>query len=261
MALTLGKKLRLSQIIDQSSGTSLILEADQGLALGPAPGVEDLASTLKGLKGLVDAVILSKGQVGRAIDAFKGRGAPALIIRADWTSAFRGGDFVLPAKGVTYAPSAGAEEALTLGASGVASHLFVGYERDEDEAANVRSIAGLARECEECGVPLLVEAIPRGERVTKENYLDCARFAARVAVEVGADLVATPYKRDPNVVRKVVEGTRAPTLVLEVDEPVSREGLKGALEAGASGLIIGKKSIGSGELPKLLDGIKKLMRG
>lgn len=261
MALTPGKNLRLSQIIDQRSGTSLILEADQGLTLGPAPGVEDLASTLKGLKGLVDAIILSKGQVGRVIDVFKGRGAPALIIRADWTSAFRGRDFALPAKSVTYAPSAGAEEALSLGASGVASHFFVGYERDEDEAANVRFVAGLARECEERGLPLIVEAIPMGERVTKENYLDCARFAARVAVEAGADVVATPYKRDPSLIREVVEGTKAPTLVLEVDEPVTLEGLKGALEAGASGLIIGKSSLRSSGLPKLLGEINKLMRG
>jgi DhnA family fructose-bisphosphate aldolase class Ia len=257
-----GKDLRLSQIIDQKSKKSLILEADQGLTLGPIPGIEDLTLLLKKIKDKVDAIVLSKGQVGRLIDFFKGKNAPALLIRADWTNAFREEGFILPAREIKYILSIRVEDALMLGASGIASRLFVGYDEDEDEAANVKSIAELAGECESYGVPLLVEAFPIGERVTKENYIDCARLAARIAVEAGADIVAIPYKENANLIHQIIEAVNGPVLISEGEASINSliKDLDNLIKAGATGLIIGRNSLQLRELPQLLDEVNKLMR-
>jgi len=261
LSLRLGKSLRLSQIIDPRDGKSLVLEADQGLTLGPIPGIEDLNAVLKKVRDKVDAVVLSQGQVGRLVDVFKGKDAPALIIRADWTNAFRDDESVLPAREIRYVLSTHVEDALMLGASGVVSYLFVGYDNDEDEANNIKSLAKLARECEEFGVPLIVESLPIGRRVTKENYLDCVKLAARISVETGADAIVTPYLENVDLIHEITELTKAPTFVLEGKTPanVLVDGLNKMVQAGIAGVVVGRRTLQSSDLPKLLDDLNKLI--
>lgn len=222
--------------------------------LGPIAGLLDLGETVKTLKNYVDAVILSPGQAGRLIHLFRGRAAPALLVRVDWANVFRDETFVLPAQKIRYVTVASAGEALALGASGIIAFFFIGHADDEDEARNVGSIAILARESERLGVPLLVECIPIGERITETNYVECVDMATRMAVEAGADAIAAPYTGSVESFQKIIDAAKVPAFVLDIEDK-NQDFLivaKDALDAGASGVIAGKRVLQATEPAKNL---------
>lgn len=256
-----GKALRLSEFINPEDGRSIIVEADQGLMLGPIAGLVDLGETVKNLRRQVDAVILSPGQAGRMIHHFRGKRAPALLIRADWANVFRDKTFVLPALKIRHVTVASAEDAVAMGASAIIAFFFVGWEDDEDEARNMKSVAMLARESDRLGVPLLVESIPIGERVTKLNYADCVDLAMRMSVEAGADAIAAPYTGDVGSFRKIVDAAKVPVFVLDMGDVALDlfEVVAEALEAGASGVVAGKGVLQAAEPVETLKKLRKMV--
>lgn len=256
-----GKGLRLSEFINPEDGKSVILEADQGSMLGPMAGLVDLEETLKNLKNEVDAIVLSPGQGGRLTHLFLGREAPALLVRVDWANVFRGEMFVLPAQKIRHVKVASPGEALALGASAIVAFLLIGHEDDEDEARNIESIASLARESERLGAPLLVECIPFGGRVTETNYVACVDMAVRMAVEAGADAVAAPYTGNVGSFRRVIDAAKVPVFMFDVeDETQNLLGTaKEALDAGASGVIVGKRVLQADEPVKALKDLKDIV--
>ncbi len=256
-----GKVLRLSEFINPEDGKSVILEADQGLMLGPVTGLVELDETVKNSKSEVDAIVLSPGQAGRLIQHFRGRKAPALIVRADWANVFRDETFVLPAEKVRHVTVVSASEALAFGASGIMAFFIVGYEDDEDEAQNMNTLASLARESDRLGVPLLVEALPFGARVTKTNYTDCVDLAMRMSIEAGADAVAVPYTGDIGSFRKIVDAAKVPVFTLDVGNTTKGpvEIATEALKAGASGIVTGTKIFQTAEPFKILKTINGIV--
>lgn len=238
----LGESLRLSTFISAEDGRSLILELDQGLMQGPTPGNLDLQLVLASLSADADAVVLSPGNAGRSVSRFMGKNAPALIVRADWTNAFRDQSSVLPATDVRHVMVCSAEDAVALGAAAVAAFFFIGYRNDEDEAQNMESIASLARQCGRLGMPLIVECMPIGERTAGPNFADCVDLATRMAMEAGADAVAAPYTGGEMSFRALVESVGVPLFLLHSLSPVADPftEIRASLGAGASGVIVGK---------------------
>lgn len=238
-----GKALRLCEFIDPEDGKSVIIEADKGLMLGPIAGLVNLEEAVEKVKSEADAVVLSPGQVRQTIHHFRGKMAPALLIRADWTNVFRDEGFALPARKMRHVVVASTEDAVVLGASAIVAFFFVGYESDEDEARNMESMAKLARESDRLGVPLLVESIPIGERVTEVNYADCVDLAMRMSVEAGADAVAAPYTGDVKSFGKIVDAAKVPVFVLDIGDATKDilKVAKEALRAGASGVVASGK--------------------
>lgn len=261
-----GKGVRLNEFINPDDGRSLIIEADFGLMLGPVEGLEDLMDVVeKVVEGRPDGVILSLGMAERLIHSFLGKKSPALLLRADWTNALRNKTHPLPANRVRRVSMASAEEALLLGASAVVAYLFVGYEDDEDEAENLKAVATLAEECSQVGMPLLVQSIPIGERVTMVNYADCVGLAVRMAMEAGADVVAAPYTGSFESFKGVVAAAKgAPFLMLDMDVKLAREqptqeylkALEESLKAGAAGAIFGRRVLGKADLAKALEDVR-----
>ncbi|MEM3079248.1 MAG: hypothetical protein QXF21_02905 [Thermoproteota archaeon] len=240
-----GKELRLSHVLNPVDGKGVILEADLGSMLGGVQGLEDLNKVMKASR-MVDAFILSLGQVDRLLECFKGREGASLIVRSDWTNAYRGGEYILPAVDLRYVSTVTPEDALRHGADAVAAYLIVGYERDEDEAFNMEALASTARACEEYGLPLLVQILPVGGRVTGENYFDCVKLGVRQAVEVGGDLIAAPMKKGgESLFKELVELAKAPLMVLEdfSDLSDSTALAHSAIESNAAGVILGGKTL------------------
>ncbi|MFQ6095767.1 MAG: class I fructose-bisphosphate aldolase [Candidatus Bathyarchaeia archaeon] len=256
-----GKILRLSEFINPEDNRSVILKADQGMVLGPIKGIVNLEDAIGRLRDKVDAVVLSPGQAGRIFKNFMGKAAPSLIVRADWTNVFRDESFVLPAQRIKHVTVASASEALALGASGVAAFFFVGYEDDEEEARNMNAVASLARECDNLGVPLMIEAMPIGSRVTKTNYVECIDLAMRMSIEAGADAVAVPYTGDRNSFTKIVDAAKVPIFTFDFGNTTksSLEIIEEALEAGASGMIVGKRTLREDDLVEVLRSINTLV--
>ncbi|MBS7617537.1 hypothetical protein KEJ25_02875, partial [Candidatus Bathyarchaeota archaeon] len=131
--MNLGKLIRLSRIIDPSDGRGLVVAADHGLMLGPIKGVIDLEVTLrKVIAGRPDAILVSPGQARRLSHLFMGRETPAMLVRIDWTNAFRDKTYTLPARSIQFNRVTTVEEAVKIGASGVVTYLFLGFDREEE---------------------------------------------------------------------------------------------------------------------------------
>jgi len=232
----LGKGMRMSRFFAED-GKALVAELDLGLSLGPVGNLLNIVDVLRSALGShVDAIVLNRGQIAKLESLIPSREGPAIVLRADFTNALRDSEFTLPPKKLEHIKSAGCGEALALGADGVAVHLLVGYE--DEEARSVDIISSLIEGCNRCGLMVLAEAIPIGERITEANYIDSLRLAVRMAVEAGADVVATPYAGEESSMRSVVEVAGSVPL-LAIDDP--RRPLKelgAAISAGCAGLVL-----------------------
>ena len=265
VSLMVGKELRLSRILDPEDGRAVVVAADHGFMLGPIPGADRLADTLRRvIAGKPDAVLLSPGQAINMHDLFLGRDKPAILIRVDWTSAFRDRTYPLPARTVAFSLSCTPRKAVKLGAQGIVSYFFVGYEDEEFEAMQYEMLARLSRECDEIGLPFVVEPVPMGPRVTKANRTDLIVMSVRMATEIGADMLKVPYTGDPESFKRVVDtayGT--PVLILGGYRALTMkdmlEVIEEALEVGARGVVFGRNVIQSPDPARTLEAIRAIV--
>lgn len=236
----MGKELRISRFLDPGDGCAIIVKADQGLALGPIEGLEDIESSIAGIMSAnVDGVVLSPGQAGRQAHLFKGKAAPAMLVRSDWSNVMRDQSFPLPWKRMTHVAISGAGHAAYLGAEGIVASFYVGYRDDQDEANNIEAISHLGAECFQYGLPLLVEALPLGERITEHNFLDSLKMSARMSLEAGADGLIVPYGGSRASMGEIVSASGKAPVLLMVDE-VERQVVADAIDAGVRGVVLGR---------------------
>ena len=241
-----GKEIRLSKIINPEDGKAVVVAADHGFMLGAIKGVVNLEETLrKVIEGGPDAILLSPGQAIRLNYLFHGKNAPALLIRADWTNAFRDKTYTLPARKIKRVAVAKAKDAIALGATGIVTYYFLGQADEEEEAINFDLMSSFSKECEKIGLPLIVEALPMGERVTGANYADLIAMGIRIAAEAGADAIKTAYTGDVETFSKAVSAAGIPVLVLGgARAQTIRDALEiaeEALVAGGSGVVFGRQ--------------------
>jgi len=261
------KELRLSRIFDPGDGRAVVVAADHGMMLGPIPGAANLERTLtRALEGNPDAILMSPGQAERLSRLFRGESAPALLVRCDWTNAFRDRTYTLPARSTQFCRVASVKRAAKLGADAVTIYLFVGYQDKEREDLHMEQARGFARECEEWSVPLVIEPIPMGPRVTKTNYHELVKRSVSLSVQAGADALKVPYTGDPETFRPVIEAAKGvPVLVLGGSKALSdREPLEAAEEAlgvGASGVVFGRNVIQSQDPAQTLRLIREVVHG
>ena len=95
------------------------------------------------------------------------------------------------------------DEAIKIGADAVSVHVNLG---NEDEPAMLRDIGQVSRTCAEWGMPLLVMIYPRGKDIKYAYDVELLKQCARVATELGADIVKTNYTGDIDSFREVVAG-------------------------------------------------------
>ncbi len=84
----------------------------------------------------------------------------------------------------------------------------------------------------EWGMPLLAMMYPRGKNITTSNDVEQVKLAARVAAELGADIVKTVYTGDPESFREVTRGCPVPVVVAggsKTDDRTTLELIEGAM--------------------------------
>ncbi|MCD6444163.1 2-amino-3,7-dideoxy-D-threo-hept-6-ulosonate synthase [Candidatus Bathyarchaeota archaeon] len=224
-----GKVRRLSRIF-RSDGRTVIVPMDHGVTLGPVEGIVDISKTVEALKkGGVDAVLVHKGWAKR-IDT-RGIG---LIMHIS-ASTRLGPD---PNWKVVVAS---VEEAIRLGADGLSMHVNIGCER-EPEMLNLLGL--VAESCEDWGMPLLVMAYPRGPKISNQHDPELVAHVARVAAELGADVVKTNYTGSVESFRRVVDGCPVPVVIAggpkahSVKEVLQM--VKDSIDAGGAGVSMGR---------------------
>jgi class I fructose-bisphosphate aldolase len=238
----LGKRLRLSRILNPSTGNGIVVAMDHGLFLGPIKGVEKIREAVERVvEGQPDALQVTAG-VASAVEKFLvGKNAPGFVLRVDATNIWRSKPE--PKEGYHVAV-ASVEDAVRLGADAIVAFFFVGYETDAQEAANLEKLANLASQCRVWQMPLIIEplVIERGAHAVRDP--ERIKLAVRIASELGADALKVDYTGDPKSFAEIVEAATVPILVrggpkMDTDEAVLRM-VREAMDAGAKGLVFGR---------------------
>jgi len=231
--MLLGKRIRLERIVDRNSGRTVIVPMDHGVTVGPIKGLVDMRRMVNEVvEGGANAVL---GHMGLPLHGHRQSGKDVGLI--------------LHLSGSTvWSPDPNAkilvnsvEMALKMGADAVSIHVNIGA---ESEAEMLRDLGAVSVACMEWGVPLLAMMYARGKKLKSESDPEAVSHAARIAAELGADLVKVTYTGSKTSFRKVVRGCPIPVLIAggekaENDRQVF-ENVRGALEAGGAGVCIGR---------------------
>ena len=250
--MSIGKRIRMERIIDRKSKRSVIVPMDHGVTLGPVRGLEDMRKAVNAVaEGGANAVLLHKGIV---FAGHRGYGKDIGLILHISASTNLGPD---PLNKVLVAS---VEEGIKLGADAISIHVNVGA---ENEPEMLQALGAVAMECEEWGMPLLAMMYPRGPKVKSEHDAEMVKHAARVGAELGADVIKTNYTGDPDSFKEVVRSCPVPVIIAggpkaNTDEEVLQM-VEGAIEAGASGVSIGRNIFQHDDPTKMTQAISKIV--
>jgi DhnA family fructose-bisphosphate aldolase class Ia len=230
------KSYRLREFINPADGRSLVIDASAGLSLGALPGVEHFAEAVKPLMPLADGVVTSPGQARKLVG--RSRTESALLVRADWTSALRGQDFVLPPETISHVPLLNPAEGLDLGASALVLYFLLGYE-EQIEAGCLKNTVQLALQGGQIGLPLIIDVQPSGPRVVLHSK--AIELGVSYALEGGADGVAVPWPGRASLesILRMMSGLPVwikPTSINEAENELPE-----GLELGAAGLWLDER--------------------
>jgi fructose-bisphosphate aldolase/2-amino-3,7-dideoxy-D-threo-hept-6-ulosonate synthase len=229
-----GKQIRLERIMNRDTGTTVIVPMDHGVSSGPIAGVIDLEESVNLVaQGGANAVI---GHIGLALHGHR-KGGPDIGLILHLSASTDMGPDPNNKVIVNTVPNA-----LKMGADCVSVHCNIGA---ESEARMLEDLGRIAVDCMEWGMPLLAMMYPRGPNIINEKGVNEVKHAARVASELGADIVKTPYTGDPDSFREVTTGCHVPVVVAggaRGDDFATLQMIEGAMEGGAAGISIGRNA-------------------
>lgn len=230
------KIYRLREFVNAADGRSLIVDASAGLSLGPLPGLEDFPAAVRPALELADGLVASPGmarQLGR-----RSRSEAALLVRADWTNALRGPDFVLPPETIQHLPLLEPAEALDLGASAAVLYFLLGHE-EQIEAGCMQLTVQHALQGSQAGLPLILDVQPVGPRVVL--YGKAIQLGVSYAFEGGADGVAIPWAGADVLQPVLTMAAGAPVWIKPSSLDAAADELEAALELGATGVWLDER--------------------
>ncbi len=229
----IGKSIRMERIMNRENGKAIIIPMDHGLTVGPIKGIENNLGELvnKVALGGANAVL---GHIGIPLYAHRGYGPDiGLILHLSGsTSLSPMSNYKVLVNNVL--------EAVKLGADGVSLHINIGTQADPEM---LETLGSVSRECREYGMPLLAMMYPRGENIKDEYDVQVVKIAARVAAELGADIVKTNWTGDPDSFKEVVKGCMAPVIIAGGEKAGIRgilEITKQSIEVGGAGVAYGR---------------------
>lgn len=222
-------------------GKALFLAYDQGFEHGPTDFNDENVDPEKLLKiadsGYFTGVILQKG-IAEKYYASAGSAhhwkVPLIVKLNGKTNLVKDED--------PYSPQVcSVQEALTYGASAVGYTLYIG---SEFEPLMTQEFGKIEQEAEEAGIPVIAWIYPRGKNVPDESDPKMVAYAARVGLELGADIVKIRYTGDIASFKWVVAAAgKAKVVVMggsKLPEGSFVKMVQDCMEAGAIGMAVGR---------------------
>ena len=264
------------------NGTLVVLPIDHGLEHGPIdflphPEAAEPAFQLElALRGRCNAIACQIGFAERHWPDYAGR--VPLVLKLN-------GKTGVPPDDRAHSPlNADVEDAVRLGAHAVGYTLYVGSPL---QSRHHEDLAGVRADCRRFGMPLILWAYPRGSAIDAKggrNSLYAVDYAARVAMELGADAVKLDFPRagrgdqdmpepyreldwdEAEGARRVADSAKGLHVLfsggsrLGPDEALRKARM--AMEAGATGLMFGRNlwQRPMEEALALLERIRELLR-
>jgi class I fructose-bisphosphate aldolase len=252
------KDVRLQRLL-QTYGKTIILPYDQGLEHGPrdffnaAFAQNPLHIIEIAKKAKYNAVVFHIGNALRYFDQMYNQ--VPLVLKVNGKTEIP--NDAEPLSSMT----ASVDEALRLGAIAIGYTLYIGSPRQDED---IEQFAQIREEAHRAGLPVIVWSYPRGVEIEEKggkNSLYAIEYAARTAVELGADMVKVnvprlkenpripePYRSYsvelPEALRRVVLAACGVPVIFAGGEMVSDEDLlekaRLCIGAGGSGFIFGR---------------------
>ena len=228
-------KVKLNKILKKGHG--MFLAYDQGMEHGPTDfndkNVDPVYIIDIAKKGKFSGLIFQKGIAEKYRNEIK-KSKVSLIIKLNGKTNLMKGEPVSRA-------ICSVEEAVKLGAVAVGYTIYIGSEFEEEMLTEVGEII---EEAHLKGLPVVVWIYPRGKGVKGKKKKDLMAYAARVGLEIGADIVklqSTGVKKD---VEWAVESAGKCKVVVaggvkESEKELLKE-IKDAVSVGCVGVAIGR---------------------
>ena len=264
LELPSGKKVRLHRLLYKygpGNGRLMILPIDQGLEHGPRDffvNPESLNPEFQlrlALEGGFSAIAFQVGLAEKYLRTFAGK--VPLILKIN-------GKTEIPPDDDAFSPcNAAVEDAVRLGADAVGYTAYIGSPRQDEDFLQFGRVR---REAERAGMPVIMWAYPRGKYMEAKGGRDslyAVDYAARIAQELGADVVKVNYPKHDEakssqypkeyqnlkltkkeMLEKVVASAgRTLTLMsggAKRNDEELFDDVRAALEAGVTGFIFGR---------------------
>ncbi|RLC62688.1 MAG: aldolase [Chloroflexi bacterium] len=230
----IGLKTHRWNRIFREDGKALIFAMDHAGAFGLMEGLEKPGEVIRKVRaGGADAILTTYGVCTRFA---KDIGTLGLILRVD------GGNTLLAKERGPMQLVYDVYDALRIGADAVGT---MGMPGSRFEAVTLPYLSELVAQCAEWNVPVMAEMLPGGfedpgEWWTPENI----GHACRIGAELGVDFIKTAYTGDAESFRAICEQVYVPIVVLggskSPDPRDLLDGIYGAMQAGASGVAVGR---------------------
>jgi DhnA family fructose-bisphosphate aldolase class Ia len=251
-ATAAGKERRFGRLF-RTDGRSVMVAMDHGGFQGYGPPLGAAAGPVAA--GRPDGVLGTWHLARTAAAMFAEAG---LVLRVDGGTTDLGGHSAGDVTGLLHH----AEAALTIGADAVAAMAYPG---SPNEHVSLLRLAELCTECERLGLPVMAEVVPGGFAKAIPWSVENISRGARIAAEVGADMVKTMCPPDPFEMAAVVESCPVPVVALggpkieSEDEVV--ELARAVTKAGAAGIVFGRNVWGSADPAGLLTRLHDAVHG
>ena len=251
-ATAAGKERRFWRLF-RPDGRSVMVAMDHGGFQGYGPPLGDAAAPVAA--GRPDGVLGNWHLARTAAGMFAQAG---LVLRVDGGTTDLGGHSANDVTGLLHR----AEAALTIGADAVAAMAYPG---SPDEHVSLLRLAELCTECERLGLPVMAEVVPGGFAKAVPWSVENISRGARIAAEVGADMIKTMCPPDPLEMAVVVESCPVPVVglggpKLESEDEVV-ELARAVTKAGAAGIVFGRNIWGSRDPTGLLARLHDAVHG
>ena len=244
--------------IIERNGRVMLLAYDQGFEHGPTDFDEksvdpnyimDIARS-----GHYTGVIFQEGLAAKyyATDLTH-ENLPPLIVKLNGKTAFQGEEPLS-------LQLCSVEKAVELGAKAVGYTVYVGSEHEETMLAEFSRIED---EAHARGLVVIAWMYPRGKKVEgKQTTKETLAYAARLGLEMNADYVKIAYSGEVESLKWVVKAAGKTKVLVQGGKrmawPELEAEVKGAMEAGAAGIAIGRnvwQAVNPEEVTKKLAGL------
>jgi len=236
-----------------SDGKTLIIAMDHGGNFNVLPAMKEPGKIIRECAASgADAFLATPGLIEKFTSDFLGKG---IILRID------GGVSWMAREPKAIQTVITPEEALTLGADAVITMSFPGSVFENEVLG---SAAKTIRKSHLRGLPVVAEALPRGFEGGDDSRTPLSlMFACRQAAEMGADIIKTEYTGSVETMKMLVESVYAPVVILggakKVPERELLTEIRNALDAGASGIAMGRNIWGRENPARCTAAIAKLI--
>lgn len=222
-----------------TNGKAIYLAYDHGLEHGPRDligrAIDPQYILEIAVKGGYNAIILQRGVAEKYYTGSPYQKKVPLILKINGKAdIWKGGDLYARQNcSVSYAKS--------LGAVAVGYTIYLGSAYDN---LMFQEFGRIVEEAHSLGLAAIAWVYPRGEFVQDETAPEITAYAARVGLELGADMIKIKYSGSRESFQKAVEAAGRTKVVLSGGPKVSEEEflkvLKEVMLAGGAGVAVGR---------------------